>query len=46
MVVDPAGMKAPEKLGDYRSKRSRDIRLPHFIANDDNNDNDAGRWSL
>ena len=23
------------KLGDFRSNNSRDIRLPHFVANDD-----------
>ena len=28
------------KLGKFRPNRSRDIRLPHFVAND--NDDDAG----
>ena len=39
-VVDPAGVKAHVKFGDSRSNRSRDIRLPYFITND--NDDDAG----
>ena len=33
-VVDPTG--------DSRLNRSRDIRLPHFVMNDD----DADRWTL
>ena len=33
-VVDPTGMKAHVKFGDSMSNRSRDIRLPHFVAND------------
>ena len=38
MVVEPTGTKAPVKLGDSRSNRSRDIRLPHFVTNDHDND--------
>ena len=38
-VVDLTGVKVPVKFGDSRSNRSRDIRLPHFVTND----NDAGR---
>ena len=44
VVVDPTGVKVRLKFGDPRSNRSRDIRLPHFVMNDDNNENDdAGR---
>ena len=42
MAIDPTDMKALVKFGDSRSNRSRDIRLPHFVTNDDDND-DAGR---
>ena len=31
MVVDPTGVKVHVKFGDSRSKRSRDIGLPHFV---------------
>ena len=31
MVVGPMGVKASVKLGDSRSNRSRDIRLPQFV---------------
>ena len=41
-VVDPTGVKIRVKFGDSRSNRSRDIRLPDFVTND----NDAGRWTL
>ena len=34
-------MKVRVKFGDSASHRSRDIRLPHFVTND-NDDNDAG----
>ena len=50
VVVDPTGIKVPVKFGDSRSNRSRDLRLPLFVTNDndDNNDddNDAGRRAL
>ena len=45
-VVDPTGLKVRVKFGDYRSTRSRDIRLSHFVTNDDGNDNDVGRRTL
>ena len=35
VVVDPTGMKFLVKFGDSRSNRSRGIRLPHFVTNDD-----------
>ena len=35
------GMKVPVKFADSRSNRFRDIRLPHFVTNDDDNDDDA-----
>ena len=41
MDVDPTGMKIPVKFGDSRSNRSRDLPLPHFVTNND--DDDAGR---
>ena len=41
VVVDPAGVKVRVKFGDSGSNRSRDIRLPHFVMNDD-----AGRQTL
>ena len=43
ILVDPAGLKVPVKFGDSRSYRSRDIRLPHYVTND--NDNDAGYYN-
>ena len=42
--VEQVGMNTRVKFGDSRSNRSRDIRLPHFVTNDD--DNDAGRRTL
>ena len=30
VAVDPTGLKARVKFGDYRSNHSRDIGLPHF----------------
>ena len=33
--VGQVGMKVPEKLDDSSSNGSRDIRLPHFLTNDD-----------
>ena len=44
MFVDPAGVKVPVKFGNSRSNRSRDIPLPHFVTNEDNDDD--GRWTL
>ena len=41
MVVDLNDVKVGVQLGDSRSNRSRDVRLPHFVTNDDD-DNDAG----
>ena len=40
MVVELTGVKVPVNFGDSRSNRSRDIglRLPHFITDDDNDD--------
>ena len=46
VFVDRTGRKVPVKLGDSRSKRPRDIRLPHFVTNDDDDNNDAGRRTL
>ena len=34
-VVDPTGTKGRVQFGDSRSNRSRDIRLPHLVTNDD-----------
>ena len=31
-------MKDPAKFVYSRLNRSRDVRLPHFVTNDDNND--------
>ena len=36
VVVDPMGVKVDVKFGDCRSNCSLDIRLPHFVMN--NND--------
>ena len=41
-VVDATGVKVRVKFGDSVSNRSRDIRLSHFVMNDD----DAGRRTL
>ena len=40
MVIDPTGLKVPVKFSYSRSNCSLDTRLPHFVANNDNN---AGR---
>ena len=32
VVIDPTAVKVHVKFGDPRSNRSRDIRLPHFVA--------------
>ena len=45
VVVDPTGLKVRVKLGDSRSNPPRDIRLPHFVTNDDDN-RDAGRRTV
>ena len=34
-VIDPTGVDVHIKLGDSRSNFSRDIRLPHFVMNDE-----------
>ena len=31
VIIDATVVKVPVKLGDYRSNRSRDIRLPDFV---------------
>ena len=36
VVVDPTGLKVRVKFGVSWSDRSRDIRLPHFVTNNDN----------
>ena len=47
VAVDPTGVKVFVKFGDSRSNRSRDIRLPHVVTNDVDNDNDdAGRRTI
>ena len=45
VVVEPAGVKVRVTYVDSRSNCSRDIRLPHFVTNDDNDDA-AGRRTL
>ena len=40
VFIDQTGVKIPVKIGDSSSNRSRDMRLPHFVTND--GDNDAG----
>ena len=44
MDVEQVGMNVRVKSGDSRSNRARDIRLPHFVTNDD--DTDAGRRTI
>ena len=39
MIEELTGMKVRVLFGDSRSNRSKDIRLPHFVIND--NDADA-----
>ena len=52
VVVDPRGVKVHVKFGDSGSNSSREMRLPHFVTNNDNNindddnDDDAGRRPL
>ena len=46
VFVEPRGVKVAVKLSDSRSNCSRDIRLPHLVTNDDDDDNDAGRRTL
>ena len=43
VVVDPTGVMVLVKFGDSLSDRSRDIRLPHFVTNDNDY---AGRRTL
>ena len=38
-------MKVRVKFGDSRSNCSRDVRLPHFLTNDDDDDEANVRWS-
>ena len=45
LVVDPMGAKVHVNVGDSRSNRSRDILLPHFVTNANDNEND-GRWTV
>ena len=40
--AEPTGMKGQVKFYDSTSSRSRDVQLPHFVANDVN---DSGRWA-
>ena len=46
VAVDPTGVKVRVKCGDSTSNCSRDTRLPHFVTNDDNDDNYTGRRTL
>ena len=46
LFVASTGVKVPEKFGDYMSNSARNIRLPHFVTNNDDNENDAGRRTL
>ena len=38
------GVKVQIKFCDSRSNRSRDIRLGHFVMNDDDNNDDTGPY--
>ena len=40
------GMDVHVKFGDSGSNRSRDIRLPHFVTDDERAKDDAGRQTL
>ena len=42
VAVEPTGMKVLVKYGNSKSNRSRYIRLPHSVTNDEDNDDDAG----
>ena len=33
-IVDPTSINVVVNFGDYRSRGSRDIRLPHFVTNE------------
>ena len=35
VFVDPTGVKVKVNFGDSRSKYSRDVRLHHFVTNED-----------
>ena len=39
LTVDQVGLDVPVKLGDSRSHCSRDIRVPHFVMDDDERTN-------
>ena len=41
MVAEATGLKVPVKFGVSTSNSSRDMRLPHFVTNDD--DTGVGR---
>ena len=36
--IQPTGVKVRVNFGDSMSHRSRDMRLPHFVTNDDDDD--------
>ena len=40
--MESTGVTDPVKFGDSGSKGSRDIRLPQFVTNDDDNNDNAG----
>ena len=46
VVVNPTGMEVRVKVSDSRSNSSRDIRLPHFVANTPANDGHHIRVNL
>ena len=46
LFVDPTGVKARVKFGDSRTNRFLDIRLPHFVTNDNDNNDHASRGAF
>ena len=42
VVIDLTGVEVRVKLGDSRSNSSRDMRLPHFVTDDERTTNDTG----
>ena len=47
VVVDPTGVKVRVTFGDSKSNLSQDIRRPHFVTNDDyDNNDDVGRRTI
>ena len=46
MVVDQTGMKVHLKFGHSRLNSYRDIRLSHFVTNNDDDNDDVGRRTL